>query len=127
MENRSGLVVDAEARHATGRAEVETALAMLERQSSTVRRRTALRQPRVVAGCRALGFTPHVAQNTSGRSSAIDNRTTRHKGYAEGLKKARMSTFTRLVRPPRPLFVPFGRAERRFRRSQTRLPISPSG
>jgi hypothetical protein len=26
--------------------------------------------------------TPHVAQNTSGRSSAIDGRTTRHAGYA---------------------------------------------
>ena len=27
-------------------------------------------------------MTPHVAQNTSGRSSAIDRRTTRHGGYA---------------------------------------------
>ena len=27
--------------------------------------------------------TPHVAQNTSGRSSAIDGRTTRHAGYAQ--------------------------------------------
>src|SRR5262245_64684161 len=26
--------------------------------------------------------TPHVAQNTAGRSSAIDGRTTRHAGYA---------------------------------------------
>jgi len=26
--------------------------------------------------------TPHVAQNTSGRRSAIDGRTTRHAGYA---------------------------------------------
>ena len=26
--------------------------------------------------------TPHVAQNTSNRSSAIDGRTTRHAGYA---------------------------------------------
>jgi hypothetical protein len=26
--------------------------------------------------------SPHVAQNTSGRSSAIDGRTTRHGGYA---------------------------------------------
>ena len=31
---------------------------------------------------RARGVTPHVAQNTSGRSSAIDGRTTRHRGYA---------------------------------------------
>ena len=27
-------------------------------------------------------MTPHVAQNTRGRSSAIDGRTTRHPGYA---------------------------------------------
>ena len=29
-----------------------------------------------------MNVTPHVAQNTSGRSSAIDGRTTRHGGYA---------------------------------------------
>jgi biopolymer transport protein ExbB/TolQ len=26
--------------------------------------------------------TPHIAQNTSGRRSVIDSRTTRHAGYA---------------------------------------------
>ena len=35
-----------------------------------------------VADLRALKVTPHVAQNTSGRRSAIDGRTTRHPGYA---------------------------------------------
>ncbi len=30
---------------------------------------------------------PHVAQNTTARSSAIDDRTTRHAGYAESQKK----------------------------------------
>jgi len=34
-----------------------------------------------VARLRAIGVTPHVAQNTSGRRSAIDGRTTRHPGY----------------------------------------------
>lgn len=29
-----------------------------------------------------MNVTPHVAQNTSGRSSAIDGRTTRHGGNA---------------------------------------------
>jgi hypothetical protein len=29
-----------------------------------------------------MRVTPHVAQNTNGRSSAIDRRTTRHGGYA---------------------------------------------
>jgi hypothetical protein len=31
---------------------------------------------------RSMKVTAHVAQNTSGRSSAIDGRTTRHGGYA---------------------------------------------
>ena len=35
-----------------------------------------------VAALRQRGLTPHVAQNTNGRSSAIDGRTTRHPGYA---------------------------------------------
>ena len=29
-----------------------------------------------------MKVTPHVAQNTNGRNSAIDGRTTRHGGYA---------------------------------------------
>ncbi len=43
--------------------------------------------PDFVAACRALGVTPHVAQNTTNRSSRIDGRTTRHPGYAESQKK----------------------------------------
>ena len=35
-----------------------------------------------VADLRERRVTPHVAQNTSGRRSAIDGRTTRHPGYA---------------------------------------------
>lgn len=31
---------------------------------------------------RSMNATAHVAQNTNGRSSAIDGRTTRHAGYA---------------------------------------------
>jgi hypothetical protein len=35
---------------------------------------------------RRLGVTPHVTQNTKGRRSAIDGRTTRHVGYAASLR-----------------------------------------
>ena len=35
-----------------------------------------------IEGCRSLNVTPHVAQNTTNRSSRIDERTTRHAGYA---------------------------------------------
>ena len=34
-----------------------------------------------VGRLRELQVTPHVAQNTSGRSSAVDERTVRHEGY----------------------------------------------
>jgi hypothetical protein len=40
-----------------------------------------------VADMRALNVTPHIAQNVSGRRSAIDARTTRHPGYAVSQKK----------------------------------------
>lgn len=36
----------------------------------------------VVNELRSIDVTPHVAQNTRGRSFAIDGRTTRHDGYA---------------------------------------------
>jgi hypothetical protein len=36
---------------------------------------------------RGLHVTPHVAQNTTNRRSAIDGRTTRHEGYAMSQRK----------------------------------------
>src|SRR5262245_44845624 len=39
---------------------------------------------------RLLGVTPHVAQNTSNRSSAIDGRTTRHPGYLVSQQKRKL-------------------------------------
>jgi hypothetical protein len=40
-----------------------------------------------VADLRSRNVTPHVAQNTSNRRSAIDGRTTRHDGYAVSQQK----------------------------------------
>jgi len=40
-----------------------------------------------VADVRAAGFTPHVAQHTTNRRSAIDGRTTRHGGYGVSQRK----------------------------------------
>lgn len=90
MEHRSGLVRAARVSQADGHGERQTALAML-RELPGRRRRTlaadkAYDTADFVADCRALGVTPHVAQNTSGRHSAIDGRTTRHAGYAQSLK-----------------------------------------
>src|SRR6266498_414835 len=43
-----------------------------------------------VADMRALNVTPHIAQNISGRRSAIDTRTTRHPGYAISQQKRKL-------------------------------------
>ena len=86
MENRHGLVVEAALTLATGTAERDAAAAMLA--TIPTRRRATLGADKAydtrdfVARCRALTVTPHVAQNTSRRRSAIDARTTRHAGYA---------------------------------------------
>ena len=86
IENRSGLIVDAELTPATGFAERVCATTMLGRLPSKKRRRTVAADKGYdtkgfVADVRGLGFTPHVAQNTNNRRSAIDGRTTRHAGH----------------------------------------------
>jgi transposase len=86
IENRHGLIVDVRTTHATGRAEREAAEAMVA--AAARGRRVTLGSDKAydaaehVANLRAMGVTPHVAQNLSGRRSAIDGRTTRHPGYA---------------------------------------------
>ena len=40
--------------------------------------------------CAACDVTPHVAQHTTGRRSAIDARTTRHPGYAISQQKRKL-------------------------------------
>jgi transposase len=86
MEHRNALIVDAELTQATGYAERDTAVEMLARLPRTARRRTVAADKGYdtagfVAEVRDLGFTPHVAPNTSNRRSAIDARTTRHPGH----------------------------------------------
>jgi len=86
MEHRSALIVDMELTHADGHAERDAAIAMLDRLPRRERRRTvaadkAYDTSDFVARTRQRGFTPHVAQNTTNRSSAIDGRTTRHQGH----------------------------------------------
>jgi len=87
MENRNGLMVDMELTKADGRAEREAAIQMLGKLPKRKRRRTvaadkAYDTASFVADCRELRITPHVAQNTTNRRSAIDARTTRHPGHA---------------------------------------------
>jgi transposase len=83
LEHRNALIVDAELTAATGYAERDTAIEMLGRLPASGRRRTVAGDKGYdtkdfVARTRQIGFTPHVAQNTTRQRSAIDARTTRH-------------------------------------------------
>lgn len=87
MENRSGLIVKTAVTQATGTAEREAAKTMVQQLPRTTRRITlggdkGYDTKDFVSELRNLKITPHVAQNTSNRRSAIDGRTTSHPNYA---------------------------------------------
>jgi len=87
MENRNGLILDVLVTEASGTAEREAALVLLDRRQ-TPRKRVTLGADRgydtraFVESLRQREVTPHIARNTSRRRSAIDRRTTHHPGYA---------------------------------------------
>ncbi len=86
-ENRHGFIVDTAVTDAMGTAERDAALLMLGELPLTTRRVTVagdknFDMPAWVKAVRQMGITPHVAQHTTRRRSAIDARTTRHPGYA---------------------------------------------
>jgi len=92
VENRNGLIVDAEVFQANGTAERDAALTMLEKlpgsQPVTVGGDKGFDTRGFIEECRNLRATPHVAQNHARPGgSAIDGRTTRHAGYALSQRK----------------------------------------
>jgi transposase len=82
MENRNGLVVDVAVTQATGTAERQAALDLLERVPGS--RRVTIGGDKnydtadFVTRCRRMNVTPHVARR---QWSIVDRRTTRHAGY----------------------------------------------
>jgi transposase len=82
MENRNGMVVDVTFTQATGTAEREAALDMLEGVHGS--RRVTLGADKgydtqdFITMCRHMNVTPHVARR---KTSKLDGRTTRHTGY----------------------------------------------
>jgi len=91
-ENRNGFVVEAELRQVSGIVERETAKDMVVRYSPGAKRITVgadkgFDTADFVADMRDFNVTPHVAQNTTNRLSAIDHRTTRHCGYEISQRK----------------------------------------
>jgi transposase len=91
MENRHGLIVEAELTQADGYGERAAAITMIERHSPGSTRRITLGADKgydtsdFVADLRRMCVSPHIAAKSKG--SAIDRRTTRHDGYAVSQKK----------------------------------------
>src|SRR6476660_849312 len=99
MENRHGLAVAGRVTHANGTAERRASETMLKARRKAAGRRITAGEDKAydtadhVANLRAIGVTPHVTQNQAvtktgkTRTSAIDERTTRHQGY--GMSQSR--------------------------------------
>jgi transposase len=96
MENRNGLVVDARLTQADGVAERRAAEEMLGGVRARHRGRLSVGADKgydtrdLVSALRAMQITPHVAQNNKNRRSAIDGRTTRHRGYEISQRKRKL-------------------------------------
>jgi len=87
MENRHGMLTDFQMSQATGTAERDAVPVLLDQarerrfHPKTMGGDKNYDTRECVAAMRERGVTPHVAQNTSRRSSTINGRTTRHEGY----------------------------------------------
>lgn len=93
VENRNGLIVAAMTTQADGTAERDAGILMVAELTASKRRRITLGADKAydtqdfVDTVRELQATPHVTQNNTHRSSAIDQRTTRHTSYQISLSK----------------------------------------
>ena len=93
VENRNGLIAAAMVTYADGYAERDAALLMLaEKQQDRARRITvgadkAYDTEDFIRTVRELNVTPHITKNDKNRSSNLDRRTTRHRGYAISLSR----------------------------------------
>jgi transposase len=87
MENRNGLVVNARLTEASGYAERDAALEMVaelpEGGRITLGADKGFDEAGFIDALRASGVTPHVSQK---KTSALDGRTTRHRGYELSLR-----------------------------------------
>jgi len=91
MENRHGLIVDGEVTLATGTAEREAALQMVQRSvpadGATLGADKAYDTQDCVADLQAAGVAPHIAQNiTARRDSAVPAEVAATPGYAVSLR-----------------------------------------
>ena len=92
VENRNGLIISSTVWEATGTAERDAAMALLQDVPGTGRLTVGgdkgFDTAEFVRKCRNMRVTPHVAQNLGRRGgSSIDDRTTRHASYGISQKK----------------------------------------
>jgi transposase len=99
MENRNGLIVDVVVTTATGTAEREAALDMLDGQLTgmntvTLAADRGYHTRQFIEECRRRSVTPHIAMNEK-KSNLLDGRTTRHEGYriSQRIRKRVEETF----------------------------------
>lgn len=95
MEHRSGLIVRTTVTPADGYGERDAALVMVAavpgRHRITVAGDKAFDTRTAVAELRRMGATPHLASNAERPGgSALDRRTTRHRGYAVSQRKRKL-------------------------------------
>src|SRR5207245_361405 len=94
MEHRSGLIVQAAVTPADGYGERDAALVMIDklpgRHRVTVAADKGYDVRDFVGELRRMRVTPHIAQHTTRRRSAVDGRTTRHPGYAISQRKRKL-------------------------------------
>lgn len=97
MENRNGLVVDAMLTQADGYAEREAAKAMMAKARQlnpdteiTLGADKGYDAAEFIAALQDMKVTPHVAQNKSGRASAVPDEIAASEGYAISLQKRKL-------------------------------------
>jgi len=94
MEHRSGLIVKTIVTPADGYGERDAAAVMVEAVPGdhriTVAGDKGYDTRDLVANLRVMHATPHIAQHTTRRRSAIDARTTRHLGYIISQQKRKL-------------------------------------
>lgn len=88
MENRHGLILEFKVLQATGTAERDAALDMIQRRRPDTSKQVTLGADKgydtqaFIAALQTCNVVPHVAQNKSGRRSAVDESTATSPGYA---------------------------------------------
>ena len=87
VDGVSGIIKACKVTHATGTAEVEAALEMLEEHAGSGTTAAADRnydQDKFVSGCRRLGVRAHPRSKSKG--SRLDGRTTKRTSYEQSMK-----------------------------------------